>query len=182
MQKRSRATFFEAEKFAKGLRELVDTLPTEQERNRIASELEVLIQFLTTLKSHLQSVPTQQDTLATRAAIDQLESLFVRAKTNPILASAFGIKSKLPRPKSPAITPEEIERANSAISKFDSLPIDQLRSSLETMSMRDLQAVAGAVGVRTSSRTTKEALVQHVATKITNTRGYRSLRDGTDRL
>jgi hypothetical protein len=175
MQKRSRATFFEAEKFAKGLRELVDTLPTEQERNRIASELEVLIQFLTTLKSHLQGVPTQEDTLATRTAIDQLDSLFVRAKTNPFLASAFGIKSKPPRPKSPAITPEDIERANSAISKFD-------RSTLETMSMRDLQAVAGAVGVRTSSRTTREALVQHVATKITNTRGYRSLRDGTDRL
>ena len=154
MPKRSRATFFEAEKFASRLRELVDTLPTEQDRTRIASELEVLIQFLGMLKSHLQSVPTQQDALATRNAIDQLVSLFVRAKTNPLLASAFGMESKPPRPKSPAITPDEIERANSAISKFDSLPIDQLRSTLEAMDTRDLQAVAGALGVRTSSRTT----------------------------
>jgi hypothetical protein len=178
MQKRSRATFFEAEKFAKRLGELIDTLPTEEDRNRIASELDVLIQFLTTLKSHLQSVPTQQDALATRSAIDQLRSLFVHAKTNPFLASAFGIKAALPRPKAPAITPEEIERTNLAISKFDSLPIDELRSTLDKMSIRELKAVASAVGVRTSSRTAREALVQHVATKISNTRGYRSLRDG----
>jgi hypothetical protein len=118
--------------------------------------------------------------LATRDSIDRLQTLFIQAKSNPVLAAAVGIKITAPKQTPPPLTPEEINRAQSTISRLDSLPIDELRGALEGMNPRDLQAAAKAVGVRTTSRTSREALVHQVVTKITNTRGYRSLRDGTN--
>jgi hypothetical protein len=179
MARRNRRAFFEAENFAKYLGELIDSLPAEPDRQQVVSQLETLIQFLSTLKSRVEGIPTQQDALTARAAIDRLQALFIQAKSNPILAAAVGMKITSPRQSPPPITPEEVERANSAISRFESLPIDQLRAALEEMNVRDLQAVANAVGVRTNRRTAREALVHQVATKITTARGYRSLRDGT---
>jgi hypothetical protein len=51
--------------------------------------------------------------------------------------------------------------------------------STEGMSVRELHSVADATGVR-AARTARKTLIQQVATKITNMRGYRSLRDGAN--
>jgi len=179
MTRKSGGAFFQAEKFGKSLGELVDSLPTEANRQEIVSQLGALIQFLSTLKNRLEEIPTQQDAWAARAAIDRLQSLFTQAKSSPILGAALGVKATLPRQRPMAITPEEVERANLAISQFESLTSDELRAALDRMNARDLQAVANAMGMKTTARTAREALVHQVATKITNTRGYRSLRDGT---
>ena len=178
MAKKSRNTFFDAEKFAKSLGDLVSTLPTEPDKERVTSQLDSLIQFLTTLKSNLEHIPTQQDALAVQTAVDTLKSLFSQAKANPIVATAFGLKSSLPRQRPPAITPEEADRATKVISRFEAMPIDELRATLDGMNARDLQAVANAIGMRTNCRTPREGLLHQIATKITNARGYRSLRDG----
>jgi hypothetical protein len=175
--KKRDGAFFEGEKFLKGLGELIDALPSDAETQRIVVELETLIQFLSDLKARLQSLPTHQDAGAARTAVDTLTELFIQAKSNPVVGAAIGIKAAGPRQKQPMITSEDVERAKSAITQFDSLPIDEVRAALEAMSTRDLQGVADSIGIRTA-RTARETLVHQVATKITNTRGYRSLRDG----
>jgi hypothetical protein len=142
--------------------------------------LEALIQFLSELKTRLESIPTYQDAGAARTAVDGLTELFAEAKSNPMLGAAIGIKPAAPRQRPPTITSEEIGRAKSAIARFESLPIDEIRTALDEMSVRDLQGVANAIGIRTQ-RLGRETLAHQVATKITNTRGYRSLRDGTNR-
>ena len=52
--------------------------------------------------------------------------------------------------------------------------------ALNELSARDLKAVASVMGVRSNQRTSRDALAHQIATKITNTRGYRSLRDGAE--
>jgi hypothetical protein len=178
-KKRSGA-FFEAQQFTKCLGGLIDALPSDTDKQRIVSQLDVLIQFLSDLKTRLQSIPTHQDAGAARTAVEKLTELFVQAESNPVLGAAVGIKGARPRQKQPVVTSdEEIGRAKSAIAQFDSLPIDEVRAALETMSMRDLQGVANAIGIR-AARAARGTLVHQVATKITNTRGYRSLRDGAN--
>jgi hypothetical protein len=113
-------------------------------------------------------------------AIEGLTDLFAEAKSNPLLGAAMNIKPAYPRQKSPTTTSEETNRAKSVIARFESLPIDEIRTALNEMSVRDLQGVANAIGIR-PQRIGRETLAQQVATKITNTRGYRSLRDGTSR-
>jgi hypothetical protein len=61
---------------------------------------------------------------------------------------------------------------------MESLLIDQIRSTLDKMTVRDLHTVASEMGVRATERSPREALVHQVSTKITNARGYRSLGDG----
>jgi hypothetical protein len=177
--KKGRSALFEAQKFAKSLGELIDSLPSDAGKQQIASQLEALIQFLITLKSRLEKIPTQQEAEAARMAVNRLQSLFAEAKSNPVIGAAIGIRTTAPRQKPPTITSEEIESAKLAVARFGSLPIDEIRAALEEMSVRDLQVVANAIGVRTTQRTARESLVHQVATRITNTRGYRALRDGT---
>jgi hypothetical protein len=173
-------TSFNAEKFTERLGELVDALPSDAEKKQAASQLETLIRFLTDLKTRLEGIPSHQDTVAARAAVDKLRALFVEAASNPVLAAALGIKATGPRRKQPTITSEEVERAKSAVARFDSLPIDEIRTTLESMSARELQSVANAIGVRANQGTARDTLVHQVATKIANTRGYRSLRGGAN--
>jgi len=178
--KKRGSAFFDAEKFTQRLGELIDALPSDADKQQVVSQLETLIRFLSDLKTRLESIPSHQDAGAARVALDKVRALFVEAKSNPVLGAALGVKATEPRQKQPTITSEEIERARSAIAQFDSLPIDEIRSALERMSVRELQSVADAIGVRATQRTARDKLVHQVATKITNTRGYRSLRDGAN--
>jgi hypothetical protein len=180
LQKKSRRDFFDAQKFAQTLGALIDTLPSEASRQRVVSQLELLIQFLTDLKGRLAAIPTQEDAIRVREALDDLAALFTQAKSNPVLGTAIGVSMAPQRAKPPTITAEEVERAKLVIARFEPLPIDQLRASLAEMSARDLKAVANVLGIRSTQRTSHDALSHQIATKITNTRGYRSLRDGAE--
>ncbi|MEY9523962.1 hypothetical protein ABIF70_005103 [Bradyrhizobium japonicum] len=171
---------FNAEKFTQKLGELVDALPSDAEKQQAASQLEILIRFLTDLKARFEGIPSRQDAVAARAAVDKLRTLFMEASSNPVLAAALGVKAAKQRPKQPAISSEEVEHAKSTVARFDSLPIDEIRTALESMSARELQSVANAIGVRASHGAGRDTLVHHVATRIANKRGYRSLRDGAD--
>jgi hypothetical protein len=172
--------FFDGDKFAQNLGALLDELPSESSRQQVVSQLEALIQFLSDLKARLALIPTREDAGAARKALDELAYLFAQAKSNSVLGAAVGIRTARQRAKPQTITSEEIEEAKSAIARFESLPTDQLRGSLSELSGRDLKAVANILGIRSTQRTSRDSLSHQIATKISNTRGYRSLRDGTE--
>jgi hypothetical protein len=179
-RKIGRKDSFDSAKFAQRLGELVDALPSEANRQQIAQQLETLIEFLSGLRERLASIPTQEDAKAVRAALDQLGLLFTQMKSSPILSAAVGMSVASSRPTVPIANPEDIQNAKLAVARLESLPIDQLRVALGQMSSRELKAMAKSIGVRSTQRTSQEALAHQIATKITNTRGYRSLRDGND--
>jgi hypothetical protein len=180
MAKKARGdSFFQADKFTRHLRDLLDTLPSESDKQKVSSQLDVLIRFLIDLRTQIESIPTQRDAAAAGIAVDQLASLFAEAKSNPIIAAAIGIKSTKPPSKRSTITSEEVERVKSTITRFEAMTIDEIRTALDKMSRRDLELIAAQMGLRTTQRTTQEALAHQLATKITNARGYRILREGT---
>lgn len=176
--KKRGGTFFEGQKFAQTFGGLIDALPSDADKLKIVSQLETLIRFLSDLKTLVESIPTDHDAGAARTAIDKLTALFAEAKSNPVLSAAIGIRATAPSRRLPTITSQEIERARSEIAAFESLPIDEVRTTLAKMSLRDLQGVANAIGIETTQRIARDNLVLQVATKIINRRGYRSLRDG----
>jgi hypothetical protein len=179
-EKKPRREFFDATKFVQSLGTLIDALPSEESRQQVVSQLEALIGFLSDLKGRLAAVPTQGDAIGARKALDEVASLFAQVKSNPILSGAIGISTRPQRTKQSTTTTEDIDRAKVAIARFESLPIDQLRTSLSELSARELKAIGNVLGIRSTQRTSHESLSHQIATKITNTRGYRSLRDGTE--
>jgi hypothetical protein len=172
--------FFKGLSFTKGLRALLDSLPSESERRQIDAQLQTLIDFLTDLRHRLSNIPSREDAAASRAAVDQLDALFAQAKSNPFLATALGVKVTASRRKPAPVSSDDISRARSTLARLQTLTLHEIRATLNPMARIELQAVASALGIRGTQRSTHESLVQQVATKITNTRGYRSLRDGAD--
>jgi hypothetical protein len=145
-RKKRSGALLDAQRFAQSLNGLIDALPSATEKQQIISQLEILIQFLNDLETRIKTMPTNQDAGEARTAIEELATLFVRAKSNPVLAATIGNKATASRQRPPASTPEEIDRAKSGIARFDSLPMDEVRAALGRMSVRDLQSVAIAMG------------------------------------
>ena len=169
---------FDADGFVKQLARLVEQLPSAADKQRSAATLDAVIQFLADVKERIVSIPTEDEAKSTKLALDELSALFERAKANPLLAAAIGIRTPVPRTSNTLPSGEEIESAKRAIAQFDELPIDQLRLALENKSLSELKALAMELGVRSTQRTSHEGLSHQIATRITNTRGYRSLRNG----
>ena len=172
--------FFKAKAFAKSLQSLIDSLPSASERQEIDSQLGTIINFLTDLRKRLNGIPSQEEATSAREAIDRLDSIFAQAKDSPFLSATLGIRATARRPKPAKPSAEDVERAKSTLTELETLSIDELRPALQRLSPQALKSVASSLGMRPSQRTAQETLVHQVATKITNTRGYRRLRDGRD--
>jgi hypothetical protein len=169
---------FDPARFVTGLTHLVESLPSADEQQKNAAALDAIIRFLMDMKERVAAIPTRDDTKATRLALGELSALFAKATANPLLAAAIGIRSPVSRQLNPPPSGEEIENAKRAIAQFNDLPIDQLRLAVEKMSLSELKALASELGIRSSERTSHEGLSHKIATRITNTRGYRTLRIG----
>ena len=166
--------------FLGNLRDLTGALPSQAEKETAKAQLQEIIDFMTQMQNALSSVPSREDTENIRHAIERLDDLRMRAKTNPVLAAALGIvATKVSRPTQPAVTPEERSKADALLRNLKDLPIDEMRRRLQsegTVTSRELQEVAKLVGIKGSRRMEREALVHQIVSKISNFRGYQELR------
>jgi hypothetical protein len=165
--------------FLEGIRALADALPSEAEKEEARSRLSQLVEFLSDMRSRLASVPSREDAAQARIAIEELEGLLSKANANPVLAAALGLrKAERKRPRTEAPSYEENSRAKEALSVLEALPADEIQTSLrdeEKYSTSRLRAIALQLGIRATSKTSREALIHQIATRIANYRGYQDL-------
>jgi len=180
---RKRPDFFKAEKFLQSLSGLVESLPPESDKQRVAANLDLVIDFLSEIRKTVSSLPSQESATSVQSAIDGLNSLFARARASAPLAAALGLQPSARKPKVAPLTEADSERARILLEKLEKLPIDDLRANLEntsTTSPRDLHAIAALMGIRSTQRSSRESLVHQIASKVANARGYETLRRGTE--
>lgn len=170
--------YFRAQQFVATLQAMLETLPSEAEVTEIDRQLQQLISFLQQVREKVNSLPTQQDANATRGALARIDELLADAQRSPALLAALGMRPAPSRSRNIQHSPEDVERAKARLAQFEMLPIDQLRVRLSALQPGELQELGSAIGIRRNARISHETLVHQVATKITNTRGYRSLREG----
>ncbi|HZT32770.1 MAG TPA: hypothetical protein VE999_01665 [Gemmataceae bacterium] len=183
MGTRKSPDFFKAEKFVQSLRGLVESLPSESEKQQLSANLDMVIGFLSEIKKTVGSLPSQESAVSVQAAIDGLNSLFARARSSAPLAGALGLQPCDRKPKAVPVTEVDSERARALLEKLEKLPINDLRANLENSSAtspRDLHAIAALLGIRSTQRSSRESLVHQIASKIANARGYEALRRGTE--
>lgn len=165
--------------FLEGIRSLADGLPSETEKEEARSRLSQLVEFLNDLRGRVASLPSREDASQARIAIEELEGLLSKAKANPVLAAALGLrKGERKRPQIELPSHEENTRAKEALSVLEALPADQIQTSLrdeEKYSTHSLRAIALQLGIRTTRKTSREALIRQIATRIANYRGYQEL-------
>ena len=128
MGKSKGKNYFKANLFLSGLRELVNSFPTDYERHEIQTNLSVLIELFTVIKKNLTILPSNNDLEKLNETINQLEQLIKRAESNTALACIVGLRRQTVRKKRKDISKEdEIEKAKSELTKLETLSIDDIR-------------------------------------------------------
>jgi hypothetical protein len=165
--------------FLERIRSLTESLPTEAEKEEARSRLSQLIDFLDDVRGRLAALPSKEDASKARTAIQELEGLISKASTNPALAAALGLRKETrKRPQVVLPSQEENSRAREALGFLEALPADEIQSSLrdeEKYPNHSLRAMALQLGIRATTKTSREALIYQVATRIANYRGYQDL-------
>lgn len=114
-----------------------------------------------------------------KQAIQRVEDMLIKSNTNPVLSAVIGLRRPpASRRIQSEVTHEETIKAKSALINLEKLPIDEIRLKLtdeRLYSVRELRAIASAVGIRSTKGIDRAGLVHRIATKIANYRGYQSL-------
>jgi hypothetical protein len=179
MAKQTQRDYFDAKAFTAGLRSLLESLPTDSEKQDMQARLTQIADFVRELNAALGALPSREEARGVTAAIETLESFALRAKSNPVLAATLGLKPpRAPRARPPALTDAEMEQAKRSLDDLQRLGIDELRSNLEDEqlhSTRELQGIAVLVGLKANPKVGRASLIHQIGTKIANYRGYQNL-------
>lgn len=178
MGKSKQTNYLKTKIFIASLRDMVSVLPTESDKQEMQRSFSVVIEFLTSLQKNLDTLPSVEDTNKVSQAIQKLDQLFMKGKTNPVLASALGLRPPTPSRRSkPVVTEEETAEAKLALAKLETLPVDEIRSQLqsEIYSMSQLRAIASVMGIRSTKGINRDTLVHQIAMKVANYRGFQRL-------
>ncbi len=171
--------FFEVSKFTKALAKLLDSLPSDSEKRELDAHFVRIVEFLSELRTRLELLPSREDAESTSRSLKAVDDLIARSELNGGLRAVLGLKPpSIPKRKPVVLNDLDSARARTQITELELLPIDEIRRTLNDenrYSARDLQAVARHMGIRTRDQTGRGTLVQQIATKISNFRGYQDL-------
>jgi len=146
----------------------------------LIATLENLIQFFSGIKKVLDALPTVEEAGNVEQSISKLEDLLASAKSRQVLGGVFGSNQRQRAKRIPKqITEIDTEEARSALKELEGMSLDEMRSALKDQnkySTRKLYAILSAIGVRPAQKSSREALTDLIATKISNYRGYKLLR------
>lgn len=179
MPKSGENKYFELKKFAANVRELTENLPTEAEKSTLRVQIDAILAFLSQMQKSIETLPSIEEVDGARKAVNVLDDLAVRAKSNPILAAALGLRPpQRSRARSALLTQEESKNAESLLEQLRSMSIDEMNLRLgteERTPTRELEAVASLLGIRPTQRVGRDGLIRQIVTKISNFRGYQEL-------
>ena len=165
----------------KGLRTLLASLPSEEEKAQLIQTLHETKDFLEELRLLLEAFPTTDSSQGLEQSISRLDILADRAARNAPLRRLMGLKAPQ-KPKSRngakgegvSSRAAQLEKALAAAESSDVVAL--LERSGEPVAV--LMEVGASLGLRMRSKGRKVELIQRIAAHIINQRGSRALRGG----
>lgn len=159
--------------FLLGLQNLLELLPTEDQRQETTAIFNKLIHFFTDLRDKFSALPTREDAADIQQSLIRLEELLRPAETSSALAEAVAINQKPKKTSSRAATKKPSEADISALAEtIKRLPAEEIRARLSDKKhlMATLTQVAQALGMTPSSKRSKAILVDEIVNYIENAR------------
>ena len=177
MSKR-KAQSYPVESLLKGLRGLLDSLPTDDEKRELLRTLQDTQEFLEDLRLLVEAVPTMESSEELAVGMSRLNSLSDRARQDTRLSRLLGIRGQ---PDGAKRTPaarngnirEHVSHLADTVSESETQEVPAL---LERESVATLKELAGRFGMRTPSKERKVDLVGRIVNHVENQRGYALLR------
>lgn len=163
----------------KGLKGLLNSLPTEEEKSELLRNLTEAENFLEELRTLVEAIPTMESSRELSEGLSRLDILAERAYRDAGLRKLLGLRGPKPRGNGKAVP---IEDTNGRVSELEELIAHSQTSQIQDLLGRDslavLKGVAGRLGIHTLSKERKPDLVKRIATHVENQRGYALLRGG----
>ena len=180
MSTKSGLTGKKMEAFLGKLSDLVGSLPSADEKARIDNDLKVLISYLEEVRKQLETMPTrgQMD----GSAIDRLRELLRAVDADPLLSRVLGMSPNGPRiRRGTRVLGEDARiRAREAARELQNLPGDQVQYRLldRSYTVALLRQIGDELGIRIPAKANRLSVIDIIAGKLANRRGYDILRHG----
>ena len=173
-----RTSQYPTDSFFKGIKTLLKSLPSEKEKKELVKILSETQAFVNDLQVLIETIPTTESSRCLSQGLSRLDILADRADKNTRLRRLMGLRGsqspKVKNVKGSEDTKSRATRLEQRINITDSSGIiNVIEQSREPVIV--LTALAASLGLRTRKKERKAELVERIATRITNQRGYRLL-------
>ena len=175
----TRESLYSTDSLFKGIKALLTSLPSEEEKNELLRTLSATQSFLDELRSLVEAVPTMESSRELSEGLSRLDILAARARSDSGIRKVLGLRNslepKIGKPPSLGDTRAQAMRLKQQISKSQTSEIlALLNRSREPLPV--LVELAALLGIRTRSMERKSDLINRIVTHVENQRGYRLLR------
>ncbi len=165
----------------KGLKTLLASLPSEEEKAELLQTLHEAKDFLEEVQRLIEAFPTAESSQSLSQGLSRLDILADRATNDSPLRRLMGLKGPQRHSAKSVNGKDDVKsrakKLGETIRRSESPKIAGLiEQSGEPLSV--LTELATSLGLRTPSKVRKADLTKLIAIHITNRRGYKLLRDG----
>lgn len=166
--------------FLQHLGALVESLPTQEEKQVLQRELAAVIAFLQDFKARLANLPAREDEAGLQESLQVLRHFVAVAEADPLISKTLGLAQKQSRPRSGSTRPKTPLDHSAIVEQLKDLSPDDMRAALTERSsgwtVADLKQVAGLMGLRVRSKTPRSGIVDQIVKRAENKAGYEYLR------
>lgn len=173
------AAHYPTDALFKGLKALLTSLPSEEEKGELIRTLSEAQSFLEEFRLLVEAVPSMESSRDFTEGLSRLDILVERAGRDAGLRRLLGLRRSTPAGARKATTRGDANvKAGKLERELIHLEISDVVASLEQSAepLAVLSKLAARLGMRTRSKERKSQLIKRIATHIENQRGYRLLR------
>lgn len=171
---------YQTDALLKGLKALLTSLPTEEEKRELLRVLSEAQGFIEEMQLLVEAFPTVESSRDLSEGLSRLNVLTQRAHNDRGIRKLLGLRgvaadSKARRAADSAEVGERARELERQLHRQDSSDfVGLLEQSGEPLSV--LTELAASLGMRTISRERKASLINRISTHVENQRGYSLLR------
>ena len=179
---KKRESHYPTEALFKGLKTLLTSLPSEEEKKELIRTLNEAQSYLDEFRLLVEAIPTMESNRELSEGLSRLDILVERAHKDTGLRKLLGLRGSTASGAKKALSPDDADsKALGLKQELSQLETSDVRAFLEQLRepLSVLAKLAGLLGMRTRSKERKADLIKRMATHIENQRGYRLLRTGS---
>ncbi len=162
------------------LAQVLHSLPDQADRERLLKNLDAIINFFSDLKRRIESLPSTGDRARILAALEDIAGFLNRSRNDSVLASVLGLQYERGSRRSPGTIPVPSKSSDALLDELRALPTEEIQKRLndyKQVTMSDLRAMAGRLGLKYEERMKRQELVDRIVKLgFANVRGYDLLR------
>lgn len=167
--------------FLCGVSNLVDALPSPEQKASLAQELDALISFLTDLKGRLDAIPTDSEAGDIARTVETLRDYVRVAESDPVMSRVLGLIDGGQARRTPRRTSlRTADEINGLVDKLRVMSPESVRAELgdkRTYNVVTLRAIGNSIGIPMPTKSTRTSMIEKLVNAIGNRSGYEYLRN-----